>query len=60
MVFLQLTPVNAAIFQLNAIDAAFFTVKGRWRCCFFGKTQLTPLFFQLRAVNTAIFPDQRC
>ena len=42
-------------FRLNAVNAAVFMVQRRQRTYFSDETPLTPLFFQLKAVNAVFF-----
>ena len=50
------TPLTLLFSRLNAVNAAIFPVKRRWRRYF---SVLTPLFFRLNAVNAASFPVKR-
>ena len=45
--------------QKNSDKAAMFPIQRRERRYFSGCTPLTPLFFQLNAVNPAIFSVKR-
>ena len=45
--------------QKNSDKAAMFPVQRRKRSYFYSCTPLTQLFFQLKAVNAAIFPVKR-